>query len=103
MNIAGRLKQIFARRQAWRALFRDDAGQLTLAGSTILSDLRQFCYADRPTIKVSPVTGSVDPIAMAVAEGRREVWLRIAEMLKLDDRDLQALLKQHNDEVFNDD
>jgi hypothetical protein len=98
-----RLKQLFSRRHAWRERFRDENGALNAAARPILADLQRFCYATRPTIKVSPATGMVDPIAMAVCEGRREVFLRISEYLKLDDRDLQALLKQHNDEVFNDD
>jgi hypothetical protein len=103
MTVAGRLKLIFARRGAWRSMCRGEDGALNAAALTALADLSRFCYADRSTIKVSPVSQRVDPMAMAVAEGRREVWLRIVEMLKLDDRDLQALLKQHNDEVFSND
>ncbi len=103
MTLLGRLQKILSRRNAWRGLFRDNDGQLNMPARAILTDLPRFCYATRPTIKVSPTTGQVDPYAMAVAEGRREVWLRISEYLKLDDRDLQALLKQHNDEVYNDD
>lgn len=100
--ILGRLRRIMSLRNAWRGLYREPTGELTPPARTILVDLQRFCYANRPTIKVSPTTGQVDPYAMAVAEGRREVWLRINEYLKLDDRDLQQLLRQHNDEVFND-
>lgn len=100
--ILGRLRKLMGLRQAWRSAYRGADGELTLAARTILLDLQRFCYATRPTIKVSPTTGCIDPYAMAVAEGRREVFLRINEYLKLDDRDLQAMLKQHNDEVFND-
>lgn len=102
-GLAERLRKLFTLRNAWRGMYRDDQGELTLPARTILLDLQRFCYANRPTIKVSPTTGQVDPYAMAVAEGRREVFLRIQEYLKLDDRDLQALLKQHNDEVFSED
>lgn len=101
MNIIGRLRKIMSLRTAWRGMYRDGQGELTLPARAVLNDLRRFCYADRPTIKVSPGSGQVDPYAMAVAEGRREVWLRINEYLKLDDRDLQSLVKQHNDEVFD--
>lgn len=103
MNLLPRLQKLMKLRTAWRGLYRSDEGELNLPARLILTDLQRFCYANRPTIKVSPTTGNVDPYAMAVAEGRREVWLRITEYLKLDDRDLQALLKQHNDEAFNDD
>ncbi len=102
MKILDRLHQIIDRRNAWRTDYRDADGSLTRAALVRLTDLQRFCYANRSTIKVSPTTGQVDPYAMAIAEGRREVWMRISEYLKLDDRDMQALLKQHNDEVFND-
>lgn len=103
MNLLGRLRKIVNLRNTWRGMYRGEEGELTPAARAVLVDLQRFCYASRSTIKVSPTTGQVDPYAMAVAEGRREVWLRISEYLKLDDRDLQALLKQQNDEVFQDD
>lgn len=103
MNILGRLRIVMGLRNAWRDRFRDEDGMLNPPARAILIDLQRFCYATRTTIKVSPTTGSIDPYAIAVAEGRREVWLRISEYLKLDDRDLQALLRQHNDEVYDDD
>ena len=102
MSLLKRLTSLLNLRSAWRSDYRDADGNLTRSALIRLTDLQRFCYANRSTIKVSPTTGTVDPLAMAVAEGRRECWLRIAELLKLDDRDLQALQKQHNDEVFND-
>lgn len=101
MTLTARVREVQARRNAWRSMFRDEDGQLTQAGKVALSDLRKFCHVDRPTIKVSPKSGQIDPLAMAIAEGRREVFLRIAELLKLDDRDLEALLRQQFDEVYN--
>lgn len=102
MNLVGRLRQIMTRRNSWRELFRDEAGELKPSAVNALADLEKFCYASKPTIKVSPMSGQIDPYAMAVAEGRREVFLRIKEYLKLDDRDLQLLVKQQSDEVYND-
>lgn len=101
MSNEKRLRSILGLRDAWRDTLRGEDGELTQAARTMLVDLQRFCCANRSTIRIAPQTGAIDPLAMAVSEGRREVWLRIADALKLDDRDLQTLLKQHNDEVFN--
>lgn len=99
MNITSQLRRIISRRNAWRDVFRSEDGELKKSGVEVLADLQRFCHDTRPTIKISKTTGMVDPYAMAIAEGRREVFLRIKEHLKLDDRDLQRLIKQQNDEV----
>lgn len=99
MNITAQLRRIISRRNAWRDVFRSKDGELNKSGVEVLADLQRFCHDTRPTIKISKTTGMVDPYAMAIAEGRREVFLRIKEHLKLDDRDLQRLIKQQNDEV----
>lgn len=52
----------------------------------MLADLRRFCRATASTAIVSPVSKTIDPIAMGMAEGRREVWNRIMAHLNLDDR-----------------
>ncbi len=45
---------------------------------------------------VSPVSKAVDPLAMAMAEGRREVWNRIQQHLHLPEREISQL--KENDE-----
>jgi hypothetical protein len=100
MNITAQLRRIMSRRNAWRDVFRSEDGELKKSGIEVLADLQRFCHDSRPTVKVSKSTGMIDPYAMAIAEGRREVFLRIKEYLKLDDRDLQRLLKQQNNEVY---
>lgn len=77
--------------------FLDPAGNLTAAGFGMLKDFRRFCYMDRPTTIVSPVTRAVDPLASAHADGRREACLRIQRMLRLNDRDLAKLLEETDD------
>jgi len=62
----------------------------------VLNDLRKFCGCDSSSIRVGS-TGNIDPLAMAVAEGRREVWLRIQAQLNLSERDLEKLKEQDND------
>lgn len=88
-----RLRQlIFRRRMAYRHLFQSGP-----AADIVLSDLAKFCRAYKPTTVVSPVSRQVDPIATAIAEGRREVWLRIQGHLHLSD-DVVMNLKEHSDE-----
>lgn len=50
----------------------------------VLEDLAKFCRAHTSTFHT-------DPRAHAVAEGRREVWLRIQRNLQLTDEQLWAL------------
>lgn len=89
-------RRVFRRRQAYRALLQP-GGQLSPAADIVLSDLRKFCRATVSTTVVSPVTGSVDPIASAQAEGRREVWLRITQHLHISDQDLYGLAEKQDD------
>lgn len=50
----------------------------------VLADLAKFCRASEPTFHQ-------DPRAHALAEGRREVWLRIQKYLQLTDQDIWAI------------
>ena len=84
----------------WRGLngcFREVFGapeSRTRSQEIVLAELRKFCHWNRSTIKVSALTGTTDSHAMAMAEGRREVFLRIMEIVGLTDeqiRQLQAL------------
>jgi len=84
-------KKLTRKALAYRRTFLGDDGKPTTDGTVMLADLKAFCYADKSTTKVSPVSKMVDPIASAQAEGRREVWLRITQILYLDDRIIQAI------------
>jgi dihydroorotase-like cyclic amidohydrolase len=74
------------RKSAYRRVFLHQDGGMSRDQELVLADLRRFCKANSSTIMVSPVSRSVDPIAMAMAEGRREVWLRLAGMLHIDEK-----------------
>lgn len=58
------------------------------AVKALLQDLAKFCRADESCFHV-------DPRAHAVLEGRREVWLRIQDHLKLS---VEELLKKYGSE-----
>lgn len=80
------IRRIRNRRKAYRRVFLADDSTLSRDATLVLADLKRFCRAAESTLMVSPVTGQVDPVATAAAEGRREVWLRIMAHLHLEDR-----------------
>lgn len=71
--------------RAVRACFLGDDGEPTPDGAIVLGRLARFCRAHQTSISVSPITGRVDPIAVGVAEGRREVWLWLQRHLTLEE------------------
>jgi hypothetical protein len=87
---------MFKRRQNYRRLFLDGDGYVNPSAEIVLADLKRFCRVETSTVVVSPVTKTIDPMAMAMAEGRREVWNRIQQYLQMADRDI-AHLKEENE------
>lgn len=76
-------------RQAYRAVFKESPAQ-----NIVLADLAKFCRAASGTTVVSPVTRQVDEGASARLEGRREVWNRISQNLRMTDRDIYRIVEQ---------
>lgn len=85
------LSRLRARRDAYRRLFLDGDGRLRPDAVAVFADLKRFCRVDRSTLVVSPITRVVDTHATMLAEGRREVWMRLQAHLKLDDRQIADL------------
>lgn len=83
------------RARAYKQLFLTDRGDPHRSATAVLADLKRFCHVERPTAKFSPVSGKIDPIAMAMAEGRREVWMRIQTHLNLTEGQLASLIEQN--------
>jgi hypothetical protein len=82
MNLLQKAQQFLGRRRtAYVKTFQGPFGQ------EVLQDLAKFCRAHESTFHV-------DARAHAVAEGRREVWLRIQRHLQLDDETLWQLYGQ---------
>lgn len=86
------MNRVRARRwNAYRALFLAEGGR-PLPGSAadiVLADLRDFCRARETTF-------DADPRTHALLEGRREVWLRIANALALDEWQVAAMDKSRD-------
>ena len=91
------IERIRKRRYAYRRMFLGENG-LNADGQAVLADLAKFCRANSSTAVVSPISRSVDPIATAMAEGRREVFLRIVAHLYLDERIKMNLNEDENNE-----
>ena len=71
-------RSLMARRYQYQLCFRSPPGE------EVLKDLARFCRAHKSTFHE-------DARLHAMAEGRREVWLRIQNHLKLSPDDLWAL------------
>lgn len=78
-------------RSAFKGLFLDKVGHPTPNAEIVLARLRRYCHANSSSIVVSPITRTVDPLATAVAEGRRQVWNLIQGYLNLDESTLAKL------------
>lgn len=66
------------RRYAYRKTFQGPLAEV------VLKDLARFCRGHESTFHA-------DPRAHALAEGRREVWLRISQHLQLNEQQLWEL------------
>jgi len=84
-------QRLFKRRQSYLRLFLDGDGKANPTAEIVLADLKRFCRAETSTAVVSPVSKAIDPLAMAMAEGRREVWNRIQSHLHMADREITQL------------
>ena len=85
------IRKLMLRKQAYRRVFLTQDGKVGRDAEVVLADLKRFCRASSSTVVVSPVSKSIDPYAMALAEGRREVWNRLMAQLYLDERTIQKL------------
>ena len=70
-----------ARSQSYKLVFGSPAGD------RVLADLAKFCRANDTTFHA-------DPRVHAVLEGRREVWLRIQNHLRLNPEQLLSIYAQ---------
>ena len=87
MNLFEKARQFLGqRRTAYVKTF------LNPYGDEVLRDLARFCRAHQSTFHT-------DARAHAVAEGRREVWLRIQQHLRLSDDELWGIFGQSSQPI----
>lgn len=75
---------VLGRQYAYKKTFEGPLGE------DVLKDLARFCRANVSTF-------DADPRLHAVAEGRREVWLRLQQHLQLSPADLWRLTSGRDD------
>lgn len=76
------LERMLLRSRAFKRLFLDDkTGALKEDAEIVIRELAHFCHVTRPSYKISPKSGTIDPLATHVAEGRREVFMRITSLI----------------------
>lgn len=80
--------RVRATRLAYLRTFCGDREEPHVHGDKVLSDLKKFCGVTKPGIVVSPKAGLVDPYATAYLAGTRDVFLHIAFLLGIDERQL---------------
>ena len=90
--------RILNRKRCYRRVFLDGDGNLGPDAAVVMADLKKFCRASSSTAMVSPISKSIDPMAMAMAEGRREVWNRLMAHLHIDDKVIAQLKDDYETE-----
>lgn len=98
MSLSDRARRFLSKRHSYRDCFCGPDGSLSRAGAAVMRDLAQYSGAYRTTFRVSPVTRQADPLAMARAEGRREMFLRMQAMLKLPDEEFLKAIEDSSHE-----
>lgn len=82
------LQLIHRKKLAYANTFRDAQGGIAPYAQTVLADLKRYCGINRGGLVISPVSRLTDPYATAYRAGQRDVYLRIAKMLGLDETDI---------------
>lgn len=84
------IRELFRRkRAAYRHTFLGPDGKPHPEAAVVLNDLKRACGINRGGIVVSPVTRITDPHATMYRAGMRDVYLRIAKYIGLDETDLE--------------
>ena len=79
------MERIRRKRLAYRNTLCDERGLPHVNAVIVLADLRRFCGINKGGIVVSPISRTVDPHATMYRAGQRDVYLRIAAMIGLDE------------------
>ncbi|NHC63184.1 hypothetical protein [Paenalcaligenes suwonensis] len=90
-RVMRRIQMITGLRSRYRRVFdgRD--------GDAVLADLAKFCKVGRSSVATSRITGAVDTHATMLAEGRREVFLHIAKVLRMTDEQINEIMEREHE------
>jgi len=84
------------RRNCYLSVFKRNERKPALIAN-VLDDLRDFCSADKSCATYN-AQGQYDTHASAIREGRREVYLRICEILSITDITLEKMKEMEEDD-----
>jgi hypothetical protein len=93
--LSDRARRFLSKRLNYRECFLGPDGELTKQGAAVMRDLarKSGIYQE---LSHKAVAGAIDPLAMARAEGRRDMYRFIQARLELPDR---AVLEAMEDET----
>lgn len=100
-------ERLFAHRRdrlllrAYRSVFGEE-GQRTREQELVIADLMNFSKLLQSSVAISKSSGTVDPLATMLAEGRREMAHRIINYTTLDEGQLLAAIQKLNEALNND-
>lgn len=94
-GLSERARRFLNKRLSFRECFLTPGGDLTTAGAAVMRHLARKAQMFNEVSHRSPITGVIDPLAMARAEGRRDIYRYLQTMLELPDR---AILESMEDE-----
>lgn len=87
------LRTLLTPRETYLLTFIGHDGRPNPVADEVLADLRRYCGVQKGGIVISPVTRTADPIATAYRAGQRDVFLRIAGYIGIDEAQLKE--RQH--------
>jgi hypothetical protein len=92
-----RVRSLLVKKRDWDATFKKPGlDELSPAGIGVIKDIGNYCGAYRSTVQKT-MSGSIDPLAMAYAEGQRSVYLFVQKRLRLTDEQILKLTEQAHD------
>lgn len=92
-----RTRMWLRRKRDWDLCFKHPGREdMTPAAAAVVRDIGNFSGAYKSTVKQT-LSGTIDPLAMAHAEGQRSVYLFIQKRLRLTDEQILNLTEKAND------
>lgn len=94
-GLSERARRFLNKRLSFRECFMTPGGELTGAGAAVMRHLARKSQIYNEVGHRSPITGMIDPLAMARQEGRRDMYRYLQQMLELPD---SAILEAMEDQ-----
>lgn len=90
-----RINLVFRKRDAYKRTFLGVGKDLNPDAYIVMRDLQKYCRYNNSVVKDN--NGKVDPVAVGIAIGRREVYDRITKFVWNEDKDMRNAKLMEND------